>query len=140
MCCQSAVDLAHFCRFIGRRVFRKPSVRGSTDTWKARRDRVRVFSDSFQSLKRVTRQQEGAYVPPRISVFRTDDLKGNFVVSLFVLALLLIFICHVFGLYPIVYVWLFLCFAYVSFCVWSPLDIFVALCGPLHNTCTKMSY
>ena len=50
-------------------------------------------------------------MPPRISVFRTDDLKGNFVVSLFVLALLLIFICHVFGLYPIVYVWLFLCFA-----------------------------
>ena len=73
----------------------------------------------------MTRQQEGAYVPPRISVFRTDDLKGNFVVSLFVFALLLIFICHVFGLYPIVYVWLFLCFAYVSFCVWSPLDIFV---------------
>ena len=64
-------------------------------------------------------------MPPRISVFRTDDLKGNFVVSLFVLALLLIFICHVFGLYPIVYVWLFLCFGYVSFCVWSPLDIFV---------------
>ena len=55
----------------------------------------------------MTRQQEGAYVPPRIAVFRTDDLKGNFVVSLFVLALLLIFARHVFGLYPIVYVWLF---------------------------------
>ena len=62
----------------------------------------------------MTRQQEGAYVPPRITVFRTDDLKGNFVVSFFVLVLLFIFIWHVFGLYPIVYVWLFLCFA----CCW----------------------
>ena len=62
----------------------------------------------------MTRQQEGAYVPPRIAVFRTDDLKGDFVVSLFVLALLLIFIWHAFGLYPIAYVWLFLLFCLLS--------------------------
>ena len=62
----------------------------------------------------MTRQQEGAYVLLRISVFRTDDLKGNFVLSLFVLALLLIFIWHAFGLYPIAYVWLFLLFCLLS--------------------------
>ena len=51
MCCQSAVDLAHFCRFIGSSVFRKPSVERSTDTRKAgRRQRCKRFK-SFYSEK-----------------------------------------------------------------------------------------
>ena len=51
-------------------------------------------------------------MPPRIAFFRTDDLKGNCVVSLFVLALLLIFIWHV-------------CLCLALFCVSLAVDIFL---------------
>ena len=60
----------------------------------------------------MTRQQEGAYVPPRISVFRTDDLNGNFVVSFFC-------ICSALHIH-MACVWFMICiqlFMFGSFCV-----------------------